>query len=100
VSWIRIAAELIRGAMSSGESPLPPKAELPPPEDVNGLIDLMNQHRAEVNRGFDAVSQMIQAQNQRHQQALRIQRRWNYGLLAGLIAIAIVMIAAYWGLSP
>lgn len=86
--------------MSSGESPLPPKAELPPPEDVNGLIDLMNQHRAEVNRGFDAVSQMIQAQNQRHQQALRIQRRWNYGLLAGLIAIAIVMIAAYWGLSP
>ena len=86
--------------MSSGESPPPAKAELPPPEDVNGLIDLMNQHRAEVNRGFDAVSQMIQAQNQRHQQALRIQRRWNYGLLAGLIAIAIMMIALYWRLSP
>ena len=86
--------------MSSGESAPPPKAELPPPEDVNGLIDLMNQHRAEVNRGFDAVSQMIQAQNQRHQQALRIQRRWNYALLAGLIAIAIVMIALYWRLKP
>ena len=86
--------------MSSGESAPPPKAELPPPEDVNGLIDLMNQHRAEVNRGFDAVSQMIQTQNQRHQQALRIQRRWNYGLLAGLVAIAIVMIALYSRLKP
>ena len=97
MSWFRIAAELIRGAMGSGDSqPSPPKAEGPPPEDISGLVDLINQHRAEVNRGFDAVSQMVQAQNQRHQQALRLQRRWNYGLLAGLIAVALTIVVLYW----
>jgi hypothetical protein len=97
VSWFRIAAELIRGAMGAGDSqPSPPKSEGPPPEDISGLVDLIDQHRAEVNRGFDAVSQMIQAQNQRHQQALRLQRRWNYGLLAGLIAVALTIVVLYW----
>lgn len=83
--------------MGAGDSqPSPPKSEGPPPEDISGLVDLIDQHRAEVNRGFDAVSQMIQAQNQRHQQALRLQRRWNYGLLAGLIAVALTIVVLYW----
>jgi len=94
VSWINIAAELIRGAMRSRPRPPPPKSSPPPPPqaDLNGLIDLIERHRAEVNHGFDAVSQMVQAQQQRHEQALRLQKRWNYGLLAGLIALALVTI--------
>jgi len=97
VSWINLAAELIRGAMSSRPSPPPPKPG-PPPVDanLNGLIDLIERHRAEVNHGFDAVSQMVQAQQQRHEQALRLQKRWNYGLLAGLIALALVTIVLLW----
>jgi len=46
------------------------------------------------------VSQMIQEQEQRHQQALRTQRRWNYALLAGLVATMIVAGALYWRLTP
>jgi hypothetical protein len=79
--------------MNSGESSPPPKVDGPPPEDINGLIDLLNQQRAEVNRGFDAVSQMIQAQNQRHQEMLRRQRLWNYGLLAGVVGLGVVVIS-------
>ena len=98
MSWINIAAELIRGAMSSRPSPPPPKSSPPPPPqaDLNGLIDLIERHRAEVNHGFDAVSQMVQAQQQRHEQALRLQKRWNYGLLAGLIALALLTIVLLW----
>jgi len=83
--------------MSSRPSPPPPKSS-PPQADanLNGLIDLIERHRAEVNQGFDAVSQMVQAQQQRHEQALRLQKRWNYGLLAGLIALALLTIVLLW----
>ena len=101
VSWITIAAELIRGAMSSRPSPPPPKTNTPPPQaEINGLVDLIERHRAEVNHGFDAVSQMVQAQQQRHEQALRIQKRWNYGLLAGVIAVALTTLLLFWRTTP
>ena len=99
MSWISIAAELIRGAMGSGES-RPSPANSPPPEDLQGVVDLVKRYRAEVDRGFDAVSQMIQEQEQRHQQALRTQRRWNYALLAGLVVTMIVAGALYWRITP
>ena len=100
MSWIRLAAELIRGAMSSGDNRPSPVADLPPPDNLQGVVDLVKQYRAEVDRGFGAVSQMIQEQEQRHQHALRIQRWWNYGLLAGLLATMIVAAALYWRLTP
>ena len=85
--------------MSSGESKQLP-ADSPPPGDLQGVVDLVKRYRAEVDRGFDAVSQMIQEQEQRHKQALRIQRRWNYALLAGLVATMIVAGALYWRITP
>jgi hypothetical protein len=87
--------------MSSRPSPPPPpKSNTPPQPDINGLIELIEQHRAEVNHGFDTVSQMVQAQQQRHEQALRMQRRWNYGLLAGLIATVLLAIVLAWRAMP
>lgn len=100
MSWLSIAAELIRGAMSSGQSKPSPQADSPPPEDLHGVIDLVKRYRAEVDRGFDAVSKIIQEQEQRHQHALSIQRRWNYALLVGLVATMIVAVALYWRLMP
>jgi hypothetical protein len=96
VSWIRIAAELIRGAMSSGDSRQLAPVDTPPPEDLQGVVDLVKRYRAEVDRGFDAVSQLIQEQEQRHQQALRIQRRWNYALLVGILVTMAVVVVFYW----
>jgi hypothetical protein len=60
----------------------------------------MNRHRAEVNRGFDAVSQMIHAQEERYQEALRLQRRWNFGLLIGIIATVILAVVLYFRVKP
>jgi hypothetical protein len=95
MSWLRIAADLIRSAINPSESRPEPQGELPAPEDINGVIDLFNRHRADVHRGFDAVSKMIQAQNTEHLQAIRIQRRWNYGLLTALLILAAVVVLVY-----
>jgi ABC-type lipoprotein release transport system permease subunit len=48
-----------------------------------------------VDRGFEALARTIQEQNKRYEQALKIQRRWNYGLLAGLVAVAALSVVLY-----
>ena len=95
MSWLNLAAELVRGAMSARE-PRIPKGQENLPEDVAGLTELVQRYRSEVDRGFDALTQGMEAQNQRQLLALRAQRRWNYGLLAAVVgmAVALVVIAS------
>ena len=94
MSWWSIAAELVKGAMNARPTRPPRPAEEPPPDGFN-LAELLQQYREEVDRGFESLSQTIHEQNQRQLHALRIQRRWNYGLLAGLVAVAVAAVMMY-----
>ena len=98
MSWLRIAgmaAGFLRDAMtSSNESPEPVK-EAPPPANIAEVTELMNRHRFEIDKNFEAVVEMLNAQKARHIKALQIQQRWNYGLTAALAALAILALAVY-----
>jgi hypothetical protein len=94
MSWWSIAAELVKGAMNARPA-RPPKPPSEPPPDGTNLVELIQEYRAEVDRGFEALSRTISDQNERNLQALRIQRRWNYGLLAGLVVMAVVTVVLY-----
>ena len=94
MSWWSIAAELVKGAMNVSQArPQRPPAELPP----NGLnlAELLHRYREEVDRGFEGLSQTIHQQNQKYERALKAQRRWNYGLLAGLVGVAVLAVVLY-----
>ena len=95
MSWLRIAADLLRDAMSSS-SEAAPAEEAPPPADISGVIGLLNRHRSEIDKNFKTVAEMLNAQIERHLKAIQIQRRWNYGLTAALVIVAILTIASYW----
>ena len=94
MNWLRFAAEIVRGAMSSRE-PLLPKPQAEVLRDSPSVFELIQKYRSDVERGVAALTQEIQAQNERLERALRIQRRWNYGLLAGLLAFASLAAALY-----
>lgn len=94
MNWLKIAAEIVRGAMSSRELLLP-KAEAEVLSDSPSVFELIQRYRSDVERGVAALTQEIQAQNERLERTLRIQRRWNYGLLAGLLAFASLAAALY-----
>ena len=89
MTWIRIAADLLREAMSSPPQS-PPPAEEAPSAGIEGVVSLLNRHRTEIDKNVETVVHMLNAQNDRNLQALRIQRRWNYGLAAGLLIVAIL----------
>ena len=89
MSWWSIAAELVKGAMNARPTRPSRPPEGPPPDGFN-LAELIQQYRTEVDQGFEALSQTIQEQNQRQLRALKLQRRWNYGLLAGLVVVAVL----------
>jgi len=93
MSWLSLAAGLLRDAMSS--EPAPKQAEAPPiaAQTVDDLVGLLNQHRAEIDRNFDSVAQALAALNARQLQAEKMQKRWNYGLAAALLIVAIAVIA-------
>ena len=93
MSWLNIAASFLRDAMSSSEpEPKPEESHLP--ADVAGLAETIGRLRSETTQNFEAVAQMLKAQNERHLRAMQIQRRWNYGLAAGLIVVAILAVVA------
>ena len=94
MSWLRIAAEIVRGAMSSRE-PLLPKPDVEVLRDSPSVFEVIQKYRSDVEHGLAALSQEIQAQNDRHERALRMQRRWNYGLLAGVLALGSLAAAIY-----
>ena len=94
MNWLKIATEIVRGAMSSRELLLP-KPEVEVLRDSPNVFELIQRYRSDVERAVAALTQEIQAQNERLERTLRIQRRWNYGLLAGLLAFASLAAALY-----
>jgi hypothetical protein len=84
MSWWSIAAELVKGAMNARE-PRPTRPPTRVPANDLNLAELLQRYREEVDRGFESLAQTIHEQNQRQMRALKIQQRWNYGLLAGLV---------------
>jgi hypothetical protein len=95
MSWLQIAAGFLRDAMSSSSAPEPAQ-EAPPPASLSEMTDLLNRHRAEIDKNFEAVVGMLNAQKSRHLEALKMQRRWNYGLTAALVLVAGFAVAVYW----
>ena len=96
MSWLRIAADLLRDAMSSSSEPPAPVQDAPPPADISGVMGILNRHRSEIDKNFQIVAEMLNTQNEGHLKAIRIQRRWTYGLTAALVIVAIFAIASYW----
>jgi hypothetical protein len=91
MSWLNIAAELVRGAMNARQTrPLKPPGDLP--RDVEELMDVIHRYRSEVNSGIEGLAQTIHDQRERQLRAMRVQRRWNYGLLLGLVAMAVIVL--------
>jgi hypothetical protein len=88
MSWLSIAAGFLRDAMSS--EPAPKQADSSPiaPQTLDDLVGLLNQHRAEIDRNFDAVAQALAALNEGRLRAAQMQKRWNYGLAAALLITA------------
>jgi len=96
MSWLSIAANLLRDAMSSPSETQEPVHEAAPPADISGVIGLLNRHRSEIDKNFATVAEMLKAQHERHLKAIQIQRRWNYVLTVALVIVAILAIASYW----
>lgn len=96
MSWLSIAANLLRDAMSSPSEPEEPVQEVARPADISGVIGLLNRHRSEIDKNFETVVEMLNAQKERSLKAMQIQRRWNYGLASALVIVAIFVIASYW----
>jgi Flp pilus assembly protein TadB len=92
MNWVRLAAEIVRGAISTRQ-PRPTTTQDYIPRESSDLIDLIQQYRSQVDRGLAVLSQEIQDHNERQQRALRIQRRWNYGLLVGLLVLVVLVVA-------
>ena len=91
MNWLNIAAELVRGAMNARQQ-RPPKPPEETPKDVQELMDVIHRYRTEVNSGIDALAQTIEEHKERQFRAMQVQRRWNYGLLAGLVTVAVVVV--------
>lgn len=94
MNWWSIAAELVKGAMNARPARPTKAPEEPPPNGLN-LAELLQRYREEVDRGFEGLSRTIHEQNQQYESALRAQRRWNYGLMAGLVGVAVLAVVLY-----
>ena len=96
MSWFNIAASFLRDAFGASNEPAQPVQEALPPATIAEIVELLNRHRFEIDKNFEAVVGMIEAQKKRHLQAMQTQRRWNYALTAAIVVVAIVAIASYW----
>lgn len=93
MSWLKIAAELVRGAMTTREPR--PQPRLVEPSDSPSLFEVIQQHRSEIDRDLETLSREIRDQNERHAESLRIQRRWNYILLVVVLVLAVLVAVLY-----
>src|SRR6266850_4795952 len=96
MSWFQLAAGLIRDAMASGESTEPAQGTKPlPPADISGIVNLIDHHRAEIDKNFETIVAMLNLQKEQRLRALRIQKRWNYGLTAAVVLLTILSIVLF-----
>jgi hypothetical protein len=97
MNWLNIAADFIRDAMSSPKEPAAPPQNVPPPTNIAEVTELLNRHRFEIDKNFEAVVAMLNAQKDRHLKAMELQRRWNYGLTAALAIVVVVLaVVLFW----
>lgn len=97
MNWLSIAADFLRDAMSPSSESEETVQKLPPPTNIAEMTDLLNRHRYEVDKNFETVVAMLNAQKTRHLKAMQLQRRWNYGLAAALVLVAgTLAVVIYW----
>jgi hypothetical protein len=96
MNWLSIAADFIRDAMGSSSAPAEPVEKAPPPTNIAEVTELLNRHRSEIDKNFETVVAMLNAQKARHLKAMEIQRRWNYGLAAGLVVVGAILAVVIW----
>ena len=86
MNWMQLALQLTRAAMGTGDEP---QRQPEPPRDLG---EALSQQFAVIDRNFDAVGRMVNAQNQRLERELKRQKIWNYALMAGfVIAITVAL---------
>ena len=65
------------------------------PETPRDLGEALAQQFALIDRNIEAVTRIVNSQNQRLERELKRQKIWNYALTAGLvIAITVALIRA------
>src|SRR5262245_43200499 len=96
MSWIRIAADLLRDAMSSSPTTEPVQEPVPPPVDIAGVTSLIAQHRVEIDRNLTTIVDMINTQNARQMRAAAIQRKWNYAFTAAIVVLLVLWAIVFW----
>ena len=95
MDWLRLAFGLIRDAVTTDEPPVrnsppgPPQQQ--PSENIEGLLA---EHRAYVDRNFETVVQMLNAQNEKLTETNRRQRIWNISLAVSLAVTFLFAILA------
>jgi hypothetical protein len=103
MSWFKVALGLLSTAVGTeaGREVIrnvgsAMRKDPPPPEasdarmDLDAVQTMITRHREEVGRNLEAVVQMLNAQNQKLEEEIRRQKRWNAVLAAGL-GIAIIL---------
>jgi hypothetical protein len=92
MNWVKMGFDLIREVVAASNSE---PAESPQPQqqptDISGILA---RHRAEIDRNFESVVQMLNAQNDRHLQTIKLQKKWNYGLTAAVVVLAIGLVVS------
>ena len=91
MSWIKLASDLIREAMTTDAAPTGPPPQPTHSADITGLFA---QHRAQVDRNLEILVSGLNKQNEELLHAVQIQKRWNYGLTVGLVVVAILAVFA------
>jgi hypothetical protein len=94
MNWVKMGFDLIREVVAATSEPAEPPPQPPPAADLTGHFA---RHRAEVDRNLETIVQMLNAQNERHLQTIKIQQRWNYGLTAAVIVLAILLALTQFG---
>ena len=100
MNWVKMGFDLIREVVAATQSSEPEQSSQPQPQqrsqaDVAGIVaGVLARHREEIDRNLEAIVQMLNAQNERHLQTIKMQQRWNYGLTAAVAVLAILLIVA------
>jgi hypothetical protein len=55
-------------------------------------MDIIDRYRTEVNGGLEALTRAMEEEKERQTRAMQVQRRWNYGLLVGLVGVVIFVL--------
>lgn len=89
MNWMKIAMELTRQAMGASNRPEPE------PQRPMDLGEALTQQFSLIDRNMDTVVRMVNAQNQKLDQAMKRQQIWNWCLAGGIVVTLIVAILGW-----